>query len=314
MNSYYTVAVVAHVESGTSRDFVLLYPSGFTIGPSYVSIMGGGGSGTTGPQGPSGDTGPQGPSGNTGTTGLTGPSGTTGSIGSQGIAGPSGATGSVGPAVSIASCWPIGSVFISIISTNPATLLGIGTWVQFGAGRMLVSLDTQQPEFASSEQTGGSKTTTPTGTVSIPSFTGSLVTSTGTTAGTPTGTVSIPTFTGAELSAHSHELPFTKAAGGTATLRMLASSVFGTGASRAPESQSAAPTAFATAAAVLRSQSITAGTPAGTVSQPTFTGNPLSTHTHNVTAAGTISQPSFTGDVLTVLPPYISVYMHKRTA
>ena len=43
--------------------------------------------------------------------------------------------------------WPIGSVFISVVSTSPATLLGGGTWVAFGAGRVLVGLDAGQTEF-----------------------------------------------------------------------------------------------------------------------------------------------------------------------
>lgn len=65
----------------------------------------------------------------------------------------------------------------------------------------------------------------------------------------------------AALAAHAHELPFTKLAGGTAALRMLAQSVFGSGTSRAPESVSAAPTANTTAAAVALSQAVSGGTP-----------------------------------------------------
>jgi hypothetical protein len=56
--------------------------------------------------------------------------------------------------------WPVGSVFISISSTNPATSLGYGTWVAFGAGRCLVSLDAAQTEFDVPEETGGEKTHT----------------------------------------------------------------------------------------------------------------------------------------------------------
>lgn len=98
----------------------------------------------------------------------------------------------------------------------------------------------------------------------------------GTTGGadnvTPAGTNSVPAFTGAALATHQHELPFQKVAGGTAVLRMLASSVFGTGTSRAAESQSAAPSANTTSAAVLKDQAVSAGTPSGTVTAPTFTG------------------------------------------
>jgi len=56
--------------------------------------------------------------------------------------------------------WPVGSVFVAVVSTNPATLLGYGTWVAFGAGRVLVGLDAGQTEFDTVEETGGAKTHT----------------------------------------------------------------------------------------------------------------------------------------------------------
>jgi microcystin-dependent protein len=56
--------------------------------------------------------------------------------------------------------FPIGGVFIAVVSTNPATLLGYGTWSAFGAGRVLVGLDSGQTEFDTVEETGGSKTHT----------------------------------------------------------------------------------------------------------------------------------------------------------
>jgi hypothetical protein len=37
-----------------------------------------------------------------------------------------------------ALAYPVGSVYTAIVSTNPATLLGVGTWVAFGAGRVLL--------------------------------------------------------------------------------------------------------------------------------------------------------------------------------
>jgi|11_taG_2_1085331.scaffolds.fasta_scaffold15218_2 hypothetical protein len=56
--------------------------------------------------------------------------------------------------------YPVGSIYTSISSTNPATLLGVGTWAAFGAGRTLVGLDASQTEFDTVEETGGSKTHT----------------------------------------------------------------------------------------------------------------------------------------------------------
>lgn len=58
------------------------------------------------------------------------------------------------------AAWPIGSVFISIVPTNPSVLLGFGTWSTFAAGRVLVGLDSGQTEFDLVEETGGAKTHT----------------------------------------------------------------------------------------------------------------------------------------------------------
>jgi hypothetical protein len=60
----------------------------------------------------------------------------------------------------VSSAWPVGSVFTSVVATNPATLLGFGTWSAFAAGRVLVGLDSGQTEFDTVKETGGAKTHT----------------------------------------------------------------------------------------------------------------------------------------------------------
>ena len=60
----------------------------------------------------------------------------------------------------LALAWPVGSVFIAVVSTNPNTLLGFGTWSAFGTGRTLVGIDTGDPDFDVVEETGGAKTVT----------------------------------------------------------------------------------------------------------------------------------------------------------
>ena len=57
--------------------------------------------------------------------------------------------------------YPIGSLYISTLSTNPHTLLGTGTWTSFGAGRVLVGLNAADADFDTAEEIGGAKTSTP---------------------------------------------------------------------------------------------------------------------------------------------------------
>ena len=70
--------------------------------------------------------------------------------------------------------YPVGSIYINAsVSTNPATLLGFGTWVAFGAGKVIVGLDSTDTDFDTAEETGGAKTHTLT-TSEIPSHTHAL--------------------------------------------------------------------------------------------------------------------------------------------
>jgi len=75
-----------------------------------------------------------------------------------------------GPAL---DAWPVGSIFIAAVATNPATLLGGGTWARYGQGRVLVSQDSGQAEFDTVNETGGAKTHTLT-TAEIPAHTHTL--------------------------------------------------------------------------------------------------------------------------------------------
>ena len=54
--------------------------------------------------------------------------------------------------------YPIGSVYINAaVATSPATLLGFGTWVSVGDGKVLVNQDTTDTAFDTMGETGGSK-------------------------------------------------------------------------------------------------------------------------------------------------------------
>lgn len=67
----------------------------------------------------------------------------------------------VATVAAIQALYPVGSIYINAgVTTNPGTLLGFGTWVAFGAGRVLVGLDGADALFDTLEEAGGSKDAT----------------------------------------------------------------------------------------------------------------------------------------------------------
>lgn len=146
----------------------------------------------------------------------------------KGPTGATGATGPTGPASIKLDAWPIGSIFISAVTTSPATLLGGGTWARFGLGRVLIS-QSSDTDFDTAEETGGSKT---------------------------------HTLTTSELAAHTHNLA-TGHSGAGGTSRPSDSGGSGTGA---------------------------------------------------VITTGSVTESSGSGTPFNIMPPYIVVYMWKRTA
>jgi hypothetical protein len=53
--------------------------------------------------------------------------------------------------------YPVGSIYTNAsVSTNPATLLGFGTWTAFAAGRVMVGFNASNALFDTAEETGGS--------------------------------------------------------------------------------------------------------------------------------------------------------------
>jgi len=54
--------------------------------------------------------------------------------------------------------YPVGSIYMNAsVDTDPAVLLGFGTWTKYAPGRVLVGFDGGQTEFNAVEKTGGHK-------------------------------------------------------------------------------------------------------------------------------------------------------------
>lgn len=229
-----------------------------------------GGEGTPGPQGAEGPEGPQGPKGDqgvkgdTGEAGPEGPQGVPGNDGAQGPQGdpgvkgdtgdtgpegPEGPQGEAGSGGSPLDAWPVGSVYIAVDNTSPATRFGGGTWAAFATGRMLVGFNGADADFDVAEETGGAKTVTLTAAQS-----------------------GLPQHTHLQ-NAHTHDfLPRSGTSGGVSSI-------------------------------------VT-----GTLDTSSAIGGANQAHVQNATAVNQNAGPADAAQAHNNLPPYITVFMWKRTA
>ena len=177
----------------------------------------------------------------------------------------------------IQAAYPIGSIYINATNaTNPATLLGFGTWTAFGAGRVPVGFDSGNPLFDTAEETGGSADAI------VVSHDHTYSATTGNQSANHTHTFSATTDT---QGAHNHTVTSYGSGGG-------------------PIVNSAQP--FYADSTINTS---TAGSHNHSVSGTT--GSVSADHTHSV--SGTTASTGSSGTNANY-QPYITVYMWKRTA
>lgn len=182
--------------------------------------------------------------------------------------------------------FPVGAVFIAVVATNPATLLGYGTWAAFGAGRVLVGLDAADADFDLVEETGGAKTK------AVSAHTGTAVAN---------HVVTQPSAHSdhADVTNHTHTVSHSHTQrGGTATTGGLSGATWDTSTSGGPSNWGYSTTTDAP----------TSSNPSGGVAAMAH-----SAHSGTAVDAHGVTQPSAHAD-LNVVQPYIVCYFWKRTA
>lgn len=190
--------------------------------------------------------------------------------------------------------YPVGSIYMSVNNVNPSTFFG-GTWIEWGAGKVPVGVDTNDSDFDTVEDSGGSKSE---------SY-------------TPQGSNAEVTLTGAQsgMPAHGHSFTQPTVNGGSCTITSSGGHSHQIKAEKIGASGSA--------------RAIVSGSGAFTYSAISGDGSHTHTvpnHTHSV-SGGAVSDASaknatsphnhaFTGTEANIshLQPYITCYMWKRTA
>lgn len=194
--------------------------------------------------------------------------------------------------------YPIGSIYMSVNAVNPKTLFG-GTWIAWGTGRIPVGLDTGQTEFNITEKTGGTKT---------------INLSHSHTSNAHTHTTGNCTLSIGQLPVHNHYIDSNSGNTNNSGSHVHGLEVVdyawmgGSGANRY---------ALADAGPISYDLSQRAGEHSHNVSvNATNTNNTGlgQSHNHGNTGSGTSSTDAQLSTTQSILPPFITCYMWKRTS
>lgn len=179
---------------------------------------------------------------------------------------------------------PIGSIYISTTSTDPGTIFG-GTWVQWGQGRVPVGVDTENSNFNTVEKQGGEQSHSLT-VSEIPSHTHSFSATTG-SSGSHQHSFSATTGSNGKHQHSGKKLESGVNSGTSAAVNDLVR----------PDGMSGT--------------SCKVGNSTGAHTH-SVSGNTSNTGAHTHSVSGTTGS-SGSGSAMSLLQPYITCYMWKRT-
>lgn len=319
--------------------------------PDPVNIKGP--QGEIGPQGEQGETGPQGETGQKGDTGEKGDKGDTGTtftpsvssagviswtndgnlsnpdpvniMGPQGPKGDTGETGPQGPAGTIDQSQinqiklevlqaqnPVGAILMSTRSANPSTYLGFGTWQQWGSGRVPIGINTSDSDFNAVEKTGGGKTAS-LNINNIPSHNHTVPAHNHTVSND--GNHTHPTDVTENMIKHSHTLSLTTSSAGAHTHGVKYTRTAESGSSIIRPDATGSSVAQATESAGSHTHSVSGYTESSTHAHAVkVTNETAGSHNHDVTGGSTTTGSTGSGSSFSIMQPYITCYMWKRTA
>ncbi|AHF89521.1 tail protein [Opitutaceae bacterium TAV5] len=205
---------------------------------------------------------------------------------------------------------PVGHIYVTVNNTNPAALLGFGTWARWGEGRSLTGFSTSDADFNAVEKTGGNKTVTLT-VAQLPAHThnNAAQTITTTSAGAHTHATNSVTVTTTNAGSHTHAIWGNSSAGETSSAYGFAN----TNADR-PITGDNTGAAWFTQNGFGTQLIQTAGGHTHTVTIPALTAASAGAHTHTVTVEAKATTSVGSNSPVNILQPYIVAHLWKRTA
>lgn len=198
--------------------------------------------------------------------------------------------------------FPVGALFFAGVATDPATLLGYGTWARVAEGRFLVGQADGDTAFDTAGETGGAKTHTHAGHSDHAALPHSGAAVADHTVTQPNAHTDVPTHTHATDSQGAHTHPQTVNSATTGGL-----------SGYTPDTSSNTPATSGYSTGSSGAHGHTAQPPAGAVASQPHSGTAVSSH--GVTQPNQHPAQSHSAhDAPSHLPPYFVIYAWQRTA